>query len=385
MRLAVLHVGDEADAAGIMFLRRIVKTLGAWGQRIGALRDGSRSPELSEAFFRWVSAFISRLPGDVAVLWATVVPILKTYRGQETLRRAQRDKRHASDFFRSVFVVRYDNVGPRILLNCSPRRPRSFAKWSAKLSYLRTMPEMNARHKREDTDFLRPDLPGAVSNCQGAEFEAVSPSRALLQKRVGARRQDEFCERQQCRSGAEKFSRRSRASSRVNAPAYGADDYTARATAKLSEVFETKAAGLPRGDRNGRECACARVVAKPWEAVFCHEESHIHDDECGAPEFFTGGAKLVGIAGEGGKITPTGLREALERFPRGLVKSFQPGALSLSQATEAGTTYRVERDRGALRHRPLGGHRRAYGRGALRQRAGGERRVGGRNDMARRN
>ena len=75
--------------------------------------------------------------------------------------------------------------------------------------------------------------------------------------------------------------------------------------------------------------------------MFCHEEAHIHDDECGAPEFFTGGAKLVGIAGEGGKITPHGLRETLERFPRGLVKSSQPGALSLSQATEAGTVYSV--------------------------------------------
>jgi len=64
-------------------------------------------------------------------------------------------------------------------------------------------------------------------------------------------------------------------------------------------------------------------------------------EEGGAPELLTAGAKLVGIAGEGGKITPEGLRETLERFPRGLVKSAQPGALSLSQATEAGTIYGV--------------------------------------------
>ena len=83
------------------------------------------------------------------------------------------------------------------------------------------------------------------------------------------------------------------------------------------------------------------ALVDPWDAVFCHEEAHIHDDECGAPELFTAGAKLVGIAGEGGKITPEGLRETLERFPRGLVKSAQPGALSLSQATEAGTIYSV--------------------------------------------
>jgi threonine aldolase len=83
-------------------------------------------------------------------------------------------------------------------------------------------------------------------------------------------------------------------------------------------------------------------VTAPWSAVFCHEESHIHDDECGAPELYTGGAKLVGVAGEGGKMTPEALRETLARFPRGLVKSVQPGALSLSQATEAGTVYSID-------------------------------------------
>jgi threonine aldolase len=130
------------------------------------------------------------------------------------------------------------------------------------------------------------------------------------------------------------------ASSRVNAPAYGADDYTARAAAKLSEIFETKVAAFLVATGTAANALALSSLAKPWEAVFCHEESHVHDDECGAPEFFTGGAKLVGIAGECGKITPAALREALARFPRGLVKSSQPGALSLSQATESGTIYR---------------------------------------------
>jgi threonine aldolase len=131
------------------------------------------------------------------------------------------------------------------------------------------------------------------------------------------------------------------ASSRVNAPAYGADDYTARAQARLSEVFETKVAAFLVATGTAANALALSALVRPWDAVFCHEEAHIHDDECGAPELFTGGAKLVGIAGEGGKITPQGLRETLERFPRGLVKSSQPGALSLSQATEAGTVYSV--------------------------------------------
>ena len=134
---------------------------------------------------------------------------------------------------------------------------------------------------------------------------------------------------------------RSWRSSRVNTPAYGADEYSARAQALLSETFETEVAAFLVATGTAANALALSALVKPWDAVFCHEEAHIHDDECGAPEQFTGGAKLVGIAGEGGKITPEGLRETLERFPRGLVKSAQPGALSVSQATEAGTVYGV--------------------------------------------
>jgi threonine aldolase len=131
------------------------------------------------------------------------------------------------------------------------------------------------------------------------------------------------------------------ASSRVYAPAYGADEYTARAETLLSDVFETKVAAFLVTTGTAANALALSALVNPWDAVFCHGEAHIHDDECGAPELFSAGAKLVGIAGEGGKITPEGLLETLERFPRGLVKGVQPGALSLSQATEAGTVYGV--------------------------------------------
>ncbi|HEY1941630.1 MAG TPA: beta-eliminating lyase-related protein [Roseiarcus sp.] len=130
-------------------------------------------------------------------------------------------------------------------------------------------------------------------------------------------------------------------SSRVNAPAYGTDDYTRRAEAMLSEVFERPVAAFLVATGTAANALALGALTRPWEAVFCHEEAHIIEDECGAPELFTAGAKLVGVAGEGGKVTPEGLRETLERFPRGQVKTTQPGALSLSQATEAGTIYRL--------------------------------------------
>ncbi len=132
------------------------------------------------------------------------------------------------------------------------------------------------------------------------------------------------------------------ASSRVNAPAYGADEFSLRSQALLSQVFEREVAAFLVPTGTGANALALAAMARPWEAIFCHEESHVHDDECGAPEFFAGGAKLVGIPGLAGKVTPQALRDTLARYPRGLVKSVQPGALSLSQATEAGTVYSVD-------------------------------------------
>jgi threonine aldolase len=132
------------------------------------------------------------------------------------------------------------------------------------------------------------------------------------------------------------------ASSRVNAPAYGADDFTARAQARLAEIFERKASVFLVATGTGANALSLAALTAPWQAVFCHEEAHVIDDECGAPEFFTGGAKVVGVPGGDGKIQPAGLAETLARYPRGQAKTSQPGALSLSQATEAGTAYRPD-------------------------------------------
>ncbi|MDE3175935.1 MAG: low specificity L-threonine aldolase [Pseudomonadota bacterium] len=132
------------------------------------------------------------------------------------------------------------------------------------------------------------------------------------------------------------------AASQGAAAAYGADPWSGRATARLADVFETELAAFLVATGTAANALALSALARPWEAVFCHEESHVHDDECGAPEFFAGGAKLVGIPGYDGKITPDALRETLARFPRGLVKSCQPAALTLSQATEAGTIYSLD-------------------------------------------
>ena len=122
-------------------------------------------------------------------------------------------------------------------------------------------------------------------------------------------------------------------------PAYGADRHTAEAERALCALFERNVASFLVATGTGANALALGATTPPWGAVFCHEHAHIIDDECGAPEMFSGGAKLVGIPGPIGKITPAALADTLARFPRGLVKQVQPAALSLSQATECGTVY----------------------------------------------
>lgn len=121
--------------------------------------------------------------------------------------------------------------------------------------------------------------------------------------------------------------------------AYGIDSHTRRAEAMLAEAFDHEVSVFLVATGTGANALALSALTPPWGAVFCHEESHVIDDECGAPEMFTDGAKLIGIKGVGGKFTSDGLQAALERFPRGVVKAVQPAAVSVSQVTEAGTLY----------------------------------------------
>jgi threonine aldolase len=206
-------------------------------------------------------------------------------------------------------------------------------KWSVRLSYYRDHDRNGSSTQAVGARFFRPfdpaleELPGDRDSTQIARS---NPARVAMNfaSDNGA-------------GVAPEILAAIAASSLVTAPAYGADEYTGRAQARLSEVFETEVAAFLVTTGTAANALALASLVNPWDAVFCHEEAHIHDDECGAPEFFAGGSKLVGIAGESGKITPQALIETMERFPRGLVKSSQPGALSLSQVNEAGTVYSV--------------------------------------------
>jgi threonine aldolase len=131
------------------------------------------------------------------------------------------------------------------------------------------------------------------------------------------------------------------AASRGSAPAYGSDALTQRSERLLSELFgcETRSFLVTTG--TAANALALAAVTPPWGAIFCHEDAHVTEDECGAPEMFSAGAKLVGLPGAQGKITVEGRAAELRRFVPGLVKQTQPAALSISQATECGTLYRA--------------------------------------------
>jgi threonine aldolase len=83
-------------------------------------------------------------------------------------------------------------------------------------------------------------------------------------------------------------------------------------------------------------------VTPPWRGVLCHASSHIVTDECGAPEFFGGGLKLLELPGEACKLSPEIVQAAIGRYSGHVPHQVNAAALSLTQATEGGTVYRVE-------------------------------------------
>jgi threonine aldolase len=122
------------------------------------------------------------------------------------------------------------------------------------------------------------------------------------------------------------------------APPYGTDSWTSSARRRFSEVFDWNVDLLPVATGSAANALSLAALTPPWGSVLCHRDSHINNDECGAPEFFTGGAKLVALGGDDAKIDADELQAAVHR-KIGDVHSVQPSVLSLTQATETGAVY----------------------------------------------
>lgn len=126
----------------------------------------------------------------------------------------------------------------------------------------------------------------------------------------------------------------------ANSPdtAYDGDALSQRLDGVFSDLFGTEVAALWVSSGTAANSLALAALVQPHQAVICHEEAHIQADEAGAPEFYTGGAKLFLAQGAGARLDPAGI-ETLAGSIRGDVHQAQPAAISITNATEYGLVY----------------------------------------------
>src|SRR5919112_694224 len=108
----------------------------------------------------------------------------------------------------------------------------------------------------------------------------------------------------------------------------------------FSDLFETEVRALWVTTGTAANCLALAALCPPFGAVLCHRDAHIENDEAGAPGFFTGGAKLILLDGEGAKVTPDAVSGACDSIRKD-VHQVQPAAVSITNATEYGLCYRA--------------------------------------------
>ena len=128
------------------------------------------------------------------------------------------------------------------------------------------------------------------------------------------------------------------ANARLTDVSYCHDDESRRVEERLSQIFETPVKAFLVMNGTAANALALSTMCQPYGGVLCHEGSHINTDECNAPELFTGGAKLVTMAGEAGKLTPAIITGRMGQFMHG-EHGAKLQALSITNATELGTVY----------------------------------------------
>jgi threonine aldolase len=120
--------------------------------------------------------------------------------------------------------------------------------------------------------------------------------------------------------------------------AYDGDRWSARLDAAFSAVFGRDVAVLWVATGTSANCLALASLVQPHQGVICHREAHIEVDECGAPGFYTAGAKLMLVEGDGAKVSPETVEACLNGI-RNDVHQVQAAALSITNATEYGMVY----------------------------------------------
>jgi threonine aldolase len=122
--------------------------------------------------------------------------------------------------------------------------------------------------------------------------------------------------------------------------AYDGDEWSRKLDVAFSDLFGTEARAFWVTTGTAANCLALAALCPPYRAILCHRDAHIEVDEAGAPGFFTGGAKLVHVEGEGAKIAPEAIAAACNAI-RSDVHQIQPAAISITNATEYGLVYRA--------------------------------------------
>ena len=126
------------------------------------------------------------------------------------------------------------------------------------------------------------------------------------------------------------------------AKGYGADAIMDEVREKLRDLFEAPEAAVHLvATGTAANSLLLATMAKPWDTVFCTPMAHVNEDECNAPEFFTGGAKLTLVPATDAKMTPETLRAAISAEESRGVHGPQRGPVTITQATEKGTVHSV--------------------------------------------
>ena len=122
--------------------------------------------------------------------------------------------------------------------------------------------------------------------------------------------------------------------------AYDGDEWSRRLDGAFSQLFEREVRAFWVSTGTAANCLALAALCPPYRGILCHRDAHIEVDEAGAPSFFTGGAKLILLEGEGAKLAPGIVAAACDNI-RDDVHQVQPAAISITNATEYGLVYRA--------------------------------------------
>jgi threonine aldolase len=123
-------------------------------------------------------------------------------------------------------------------------------------------------------------------------------------------------------------------------PSYGNDEWTRRACDLLRQVFETDCEVFFVFNGTAANSLALATLCQSYHSVICHDYAHVETDECGAPEFFSNGTKILVATGPNGKLDPAQVERVI--LKRTDIHYPKPRALSLTQSTEWGTVYTVD-------------------------------------------